>query len=362
MRVRGILALGAMVCALSAVAGHAAAAPVYSYTDLWDFGGSNAFGINSAGQVVGDARPDENYRRAVLFGGGSVTDLGVLPGGTHSWGTAISASGAVVGYSTSETGDRAFIYDAGVMTSLGTLGGGQSFGYGINDAGQAVGHSSIAPGGAFHAFLYSGGSMADLGTLGGAFSEAYDINGAGQVVGRSARADGTVHAFVYDGGVMSDLGTLGGAYSYAYGINALGQVVGASETADGSQHAFLYSDGVMTDLGTLGGAYSFAADINNLGQIVGVSSTAGGDLRAFLYGEGTMYNIGGLGGTSMAFGINDAGYVVGTSALGDGGDSHAFLAIPQDGAVPEPSTWALMLIGFGGAGAALRNRRRRLAV
>jgi probable HAF family extracellular repeat protein len=360
MRVRGILALGAVVCALSAVAGRAAAAPVYSFTDLWDFGNSNAFGINSAGQVVGDARPDQNYTRAVLFGGGSVTDLGVLPGGTNSFGTAINASGAVVGYSTSETQYRAFIYDEGVMTALGTLGGPQSFGYGINDAGQVVGHSQIA-GGALHAFLYSGGSMADLGTLGGAFSEAYDINSAGQVVGRAERADGAVHAFLYDGAVMNDLGTLGGASSYAYGVNAFGQVVGASETADGSLHAFLYSGGVMIDLGTLGGAYSFASDINNLGQIVGQSSTASGDLRAFLYGEGTMYNIGGLGGTSMAFGINDAGYVVGTSRLGDGGDSHAFLATPQDGAVPEPATWALMLIGFGGTGVAIRSRRKVLA-
>lgn len=30
-------------------------------------------------------------------------------------------------------------------------------------------------------------------------------------------------------------------------------------------------------------------------------------------------------------------------------------------AVPEPSTWALMILGFGGAGAAIRSRRRRLA-
>ena len=32
------------------------------------------------------------------------------------------------------------------------------------------------------------------------------------------------------------------------------------------------------------------------------------------------------------------------------------------GGVPEPAAWALMLVGFGGLGAALRHRRRRLAV
>ena len=32
------------------------------------------------------------------------------------------------------------------------------------------------------------------------------------------------------------------------------------------------------------------------------------------------------------------------------------------GAVPEPATWSIMLVGFGGLGAALRASRRRLAV
>ena len=30
--------------------------------------------------------------------------------------------------------------------------------------------------------------------------------------------------------------------------------------------------------------------------------------------------------------------------------------------VPEPATWAVMVLGFGGMGAAMRNKRRKLAV
>ena len=33
----------------------------------------------------------------------------------------------------------------------------------------------------------------------------------------------------------------------------------------------------------------------------------------------------------------------------------------QIGAVPEPATWGLMILGFGGVGAAIRRRRRPLA-
>lgn len=36
-------------------------------------------------------------------------------------------------------------------------------------------------------------------------------------------------------------------------------------------------------------------------------------------------------------------------------------ALPGGGAVPEPSSWALMILGFGGAGSALRSRRRKVA-
>ncbi|THD53370.1 MAG: PEP-CTERM sorting domain-containing protein [Phenylobacterium sp.] len=46
---------------------------------------------------------------------------------------------------------------------------------------------------------------------------------------------------------------------------------------------------------------------------------------------------------------------------GDYGNGRLDLTISNGGAVPEPASWALMLVGFGGLGAALRGSRRRAA-
>src|SRR5207244_3013728 len=99
----------------------------------------------------------------------------------------------------------------------------------VNATGQVVGASWLAANGAYHGFLYNKGVRTDLGTLGGNYSIAHGINAAGQAVGEASTASGDLHAFLYSDGVMTDLNDLlpagsGWVLDAAYGISDIGQV------------------------------------------------------------------------------------------------------------------------------------------
>lgn len=161
------------------------------------------------------------------------------------------------------------------------MGGNFSQGNGVNANDQVTGYSAIdAAGVVQHAFLYSAGKMKDLGTLGsGTVSSGLAINASGQVAGYSWLDATNFHAFRYAGGMLQDLGTFGGTRSAGEGISTNGQVVGNSTTtADATQHAFLYNGGTMLDLNVLaitGWELAEASAINDKAQITGNGIHAG---------------------------------------------------------------------------------------
>jgi probable HAF family extracellular repeat protein len=100
-----------------------------------------------------------------------------------------------------------------------------------------------------------------------------------------------------------------------------GEIAGYSVLADGAtSHAFFWADGWMVDLGTLPGlAASGAYGINDAGQVVGSAANTYADQTAVLWWAGATYDLNALiaptdpaHGTVQltgAFGVNNWGQI-----------------------------------------------------
>ncbi len=120
--------------------------------------------VNALGESVGflEARPglpQAMWRSA----SGVLIYLGTLPGGSRSSAVAIDDAGTIVGQSETASGEfRAVRWRHGTIEDLGTLPGGD-FSVGSAIDGGAVLGESDAGGGVLHAFRWQDGRMTDLG-------------------------------------------------------------------------------------------------------------------------------------------------------------------------------------------------------
>ena len=318
-------------------------------------GNSFGFGVNDRGQVTGGGIFDTSGGPTTAFisgpnGASPLKPLEGSPGGFgYEGGAGINASGQVTGWDyTADGSPRAFLSDpnGGTLHDLGTLPGETgSRGSAVNDRGQVAGVSGTDT--TILAFLSepNGGPLHGLGTTpGGRSAESADgVNAAGEVTGRFGTGDGTVHACLSgpNGGALSDLGILpGGRNSAGYGVNASGQVAGWADIAEGSNtyhHAFLSGSngGTLQDLGTLNGVTSEAHAVNDRGQVVGFFSTNDGSSYAFIYSGGVMTDLNSLLTPLSSFkllyaaySISNDGYITGEGLTSDGLSVHAFLLTP----------------------------------
>ncbi len=224
------------------------------YIPHWPY--VSAGGINDAGLMLATSADTAYNTHALTYDGSTSTRIYGFPddycGGcdNDSYGYGLNNLGQAVGSAFGKDGrERGFIWQAGVgMQELGTLGGSVSVARAINDHGDVVGYASTASG-ATHGFFYRRGRMLDVGTLGGSWAQAMGINDARQVVGCSTlEGDQESRAFVYARGTMTALPTLGGGSACAYGINMSGVIVGAASTAAEETHGFVYDGAHTVDL------------------------------------------------------------------------------------------------------------------
>ena len=380
-----IAAALAGAAAATAAGGTAVAAPVqYTLSNLGipDTGdtagnGSAAIGINSSGTVTGYLTGSNGNFNGFVGNSASVTTLPTL-GGPNWFASAINDAGQVAGTS-AIAGSPAYLHAtlwsaSKTATDLGTLPGSMaSHATGINGTGQVAGYSIDSAGSAYPFRTSANGQgMTQLSTLGASqYAVTFGINNAGVVSGSIYATDANstyVGAYWDSAGTAHAIPLFGGDYGAATGINNAGHITGFStvDSTDGPSSAFIYdtTTGQMTDLGSLGAAFPAAEgwSINDSDVVVGTSYDASLITgHAFIDANGQMQDLNALvdapGWTLQdAFGINDAGQIVG-DGIDPAGEYHAFLLTPTS-SVPEPASLAVAAVAVAGFTAGGRRRRK----
>jgi probable HAF family extracellular repeat protein len=174
------------------------------------------------------------------------------------------------------------------------------------------------PSGGQQAFVSTAKGLQALST-GPYESYAYGINNSGTVVGTTYDASGQAHGTIWSGAGSTDLG----AGTYALAINSSGEVAG------GDGNAFVAVNGKVQNLAAVPGVnWSSAYGINDAGTVVGDGQLSNGTFRGVIWNtDGGTTLLGTLGGrSSQATGVNNSGEVVGFASLASG-YQHAFSEI-----------------------------------
>jgi probable HAF family extracellular repeat protein len=280
--------------------------PVLSETATFDANGEDFCGFGTKRQCL-----------AAVWKNGNLRALPTIAGGNNSQAYWANNQGEIVGFSETDVFDATCSYPSQVLRYEGVVWGPNgikrelrpyandtvSFGFGINDQGQAIGVSGLCSNVSFppnyppagpHAVLWQkDGSVVNLGGLDTLSNVAASINNRGDVVGTSEMSDGTIHSFLWTPktGTPQDLGTYPSdsfvtVTGCCHTINDKGEIVGFSINSDGMR-ALVWQSGTPVDLNSLLPEDSSwyllsAASINDVGQIVGWGINENGDLHAYL--------------------------------------------------------------------------------
>lgn len=253
----------------------------------------------------------------------SVTDLGVLSGRTsYSAATSINDNGVVaITLPTQDPMFQAFKWNQSLQNLSGQISGVNSVARAINFNGDVAGWTSEAYG-VDLAVIYKDGAVVPL-AIPANTSRALAINDSGQVAGEFTDGKGTF-GFIWDPAMgLTGIGTLpGAAASSATAINTFQDVVGYATTPTEvyPHKAIIWTrqSGMRVLLPKFAGS-TVAYGINGAGTVVGyaMNKTSTKAFVVTVAGRPTYYELPAVSRTAIsyavAYGINDKGQVVGES-------------------------------------------------
>ena len=212
-------------------------------------------------------------------------------------------------------------------------------------------------GGVTNGFANTGGTFTTVDDPGFAFTQLLGINGSGATAAGywthdATGATGQLAGIVTGGPGFTSPTFIGinhllpaNVNSQATGVNDGGWVVGFYQPTSTTFTGFLDNSGVISSITFPGAVDTQALGVNDLGEIVGDYTLADGSMFGFLDKGGAFTTLDPFGSTAVtANGINDKGVIVGFYGAADGS------TIGFETTIPEPSTWAMMLLGFAGFG------------
>lgn len=390
------IAAAALAAALVASSA-SAAAPRYRLTKLASPPASVsavARAISANGQIAGESRlsPTATGNTPVNYGGVGALTMAVTAtpaGTTNGFVRGINDSGIAAGTahdSIAATSQAILTTTSGVSVLNPVTGLANAGATGINNAGTVVGYSQsigIFAGegtarpirgseGTQRATVWTNGVAAALtNPLGNFNSIATAVNASGQVAGAAINGNSipSIRAVRWTNGVATVLTTDIGFSSTARAISSAGWVAGrVNNLSDGVFTGRVWAaDGSHYALDALAGcSLSDLRGINASGTAVGFSQD--GACTGTLGTAGQLWQRNGTGYTGYAIdslvvnldgwrltapqAINDAGQIVGFGTDGFGVQRGFLLT-----AVPEPASWAMLIIGFGLTGSAMRRHR-----
>jgi probable HAF family extracellular repeat protein len=269
----------------------------------------------------------------------TITDLGVLSGGTQSYAMGVNDSGVVAGASRTAAGAasfRATIYTGGAWVNIGSAFNSSygTFATGINDNGQVAGWLRGSGSTLIDSFIYNVNTQTYTTNIAnqpgvangvgnregsdtyqvGSYTNAGPINSSGQIAGYySSATSGDNDGFIWNGSSTTAVTTpaTDNGTTLVSGINNSGVVVGSYMAGQSPVASGFYFNGSEHDIN--GMTYPEAI----VGNTVVGTDYFSDDAEIYTLG-GSVTNIGTLSGDtgSVAYALSSGGTVVGTSYSG----------------------------------------------